>query len=315
MMVTGATGQIGSELVGELRVRYGADGVVAVGHSRGASPAMGDGPFERADVRDTELLTEMCRRYDVGTIYHLAAVLSGVGEKDPSLAWDLNVNGLVNVLDIARRDGLKVFWPSSIAVFGDNCPRVDTPQNAPLQPTTMYGVTKVTGELLCSYYHRKYGVDVRSVRYPGIISAETPPGGGTTDYAVAIFYEAVRANRYTCFVNERTVLPMMYMPDCVGAAIDLMKASPERISTRMGYNLNGVSFSTKELAKVVAERCPGFLIDYQPDFRQAIADSWPDSMDDSLASQDWGWTVRWGLERMADDMLARLRARKERGGL
>jgi nucleoside-diphosphate-sugar epimerase len=276
---------------------------------------MGDGPFEKADVRDTELLTELCRRYDVGTIYHLAAVLSGVGEKDPSLAWDLNVNGLVNVLDIARRDGLKVFWPSSIAVFGDNCPRVDTPQNAPLQPTTMYGVTKVTGELLCAYYHRKYGVDVRTVRYPGIISAETPPRGGTTDYAVAIFYEAVRANRYTCFVNERTVLPMMYMPDCVGAAIDLMDAPLERISTRMGYNLNGVSFSAADLAKVVAERCPGFRIDYRPDFRQAIADSWPDSMDDSLASQDWGWTVRWGLERMADDMLARLRAKKERGEL
>ncbi|HUT26820.1 MAG TPA: NAD-dependent epimerase/dehydratase family protein, partial [Methanomassiliicoccales archaeon] len=178
------------------------------------------------------------------------------------------------------------------------------------QPTTMYGVTKVTGELLCDYYHSKYGVDVRSVRYPGIVSAKTMPGGGTTDYAIAIFYEAVRNNRYTCFVREDTVLPMMYMPDCINAAIDIMKAPAESITTRLGYNLNGTSFSAGELAKLVAERSPGFKIEYRPDFRQAIADSWPNSMDDSLASKDWNWKVEWGLDRMADDMFIKLRKRK-----
>jgi nucleoside-diphosphate-sugar epimerase len=316
VMVAGATGQIGSELIFALRNKYGSNSVVAVGHSRAPSKEIeGSGPFEKANILDAKRMDELCSQYDVGTIYHLAAVLSGVGEKDPQFAWDLNMNGLINVLEIARKRDIKIFWPSSIAVFGNNCPRVNTPQNTPLQPTTMYGVTKVAGELLCDYYHRKYGVDVRGVRYPGIISADTPPGGGTTDYAVAIFYEAVRKNQYTCFVNEKTVLPMMYMPDCLNAAINIMEAPEERITTRLGYNLNGVSFSAAELAKIVAERSPGFKIEYKPDFRQAIADSWPDSMDDSLAAQDWGWKVDWDLDRMADDMFARLRKRKEQGNL
>jgi len=316
IMVLGATGQIGSELVTELRRRYGNERVLAVGHSRSPPRELiKGGPYETGDVMDEEGLRGLCARYSIGTVFHLAAVLSGVGEKDPKFAWDLNMNGLINVLELAREHGIKVFWPSSIAVFGNNCPSTNTPQDTVLQPTTMYGVTKVAGELLCDYYHRRYGVDVRSVRYPGIISAETPPGGGTTDYAVAIFYEAVRNNRYTCFVNEGTVLPMMYMPDCINAAINIMEVSADRLSTRLGYNLNGISFSAAELADVVSKRSPGFSINYEPDFRQAIADSWPDSMDDSRATEDWGWKVEWGLERMADDMFAKLRKRKEEGNL
>lgn len=315
-MVLGATGQIGSELILELRRRYGGENVIGVGHSRSPSPeALASGPYETGNVLEPARIEELCMKHDVGTIYHLAAVLSGVGEKNPQFAWDLNMNGLVNVLEIARKLDVKVFWPSSIAVFGNNCPRTNTPQDTVLQPTTMYGVTKVAGELLCDYYHRKYGVDVRSVRYAGIISAETLPGGGTTDYAVAIFYEAVRSNRYTCFVNEGTVLPMMYMPDCINAAIGIMEAPLERISTRMGYNLNGHSFSAARLAEIVRERSPGFTIAYEPDFRQAIADSWPDSLDDSKAAEDWGWKAEWSLERMADDMFAKLRKRKEAGAL
>jgi len=315
-MVIGATGQIGSELIVELRRRYGGENVIGVGHSRSPSEeVLGSGPYETANVMDAERLAELCEKHDIGTIYHLAAVLSGVGEKDPHFAWDLNMNGLLNVLEVARKYHIKVFWPSSIAVFGANCPRTNTPQDTVLQPTTMYGVTKVAGELLCDYYHRKYGVDVRSVRYAGIISSETLPGGGTTDYAVAIFYDAVNSNHYTCFVNEGTVLPMIYMPDCVNAAISIMEVPEERISTRLGYNLNGQSFSAAQLADVVRRRSPGFTISYEPDFHQAIADSWPDSLDDSRASQDWGWKAEWSLERMADDMFARLRERKKAGKL
>ncbi len=315
-MVLGATGQIGSELILELRKRFGGKNVVGVGHSRTPSKeVLGSGPYETGNVLDAGRVVELCDKHDVGTIYHLAAVLSGVGEKDPQFAWDLNMNGLINVLEAARKRDIKVFWPSSIAVFGNNCPRLNTPQDTVLQPTTMYGVTKVAGELLCDYYHRKYGVDVRSVRYAGIISAETPPGGGTTDYAVAIFYEAVRNNHYTCFVNERTVLPMMYMPDCINAAIGIMEAPSEKLTTRLGYNLNGLSFSAAELADAVRERSPGFTISYEPDFRQAIADSWPDSMDDSRAARDWGWKAEWGLERLADDMFVKLRKRKAEGKL
>ncbi|NLX47586.1 MAG: NAD-dependent epimerase/dehydratase family protein [Euryarchaeota archaeon] len=315
-MVLGATGQIGSELVLELRKRFGGENVIGVGHSRTPSEAvLGSGPYETGDVLNIERIDELCEKHDIGTVYHLAAVLSGVGEKRPQFAWDLNMNGLINVLEVARERDIKVFWPSSIAVFGNNCPHVNTPQDTVLQPTTMYGVTKVAGELLCDYYHRKYDVDVRSVRYAGIISAETPPGGGTTDYAVAIFYEAVRNNRYTCFVNERTVLPMIYMPDCINAAIGVMEAPSERISTRHSYNLNGHSFSAAHLAEIVRERSPGFTIEYEPDFRQAIADSWPDSMDDSRAAKDWGWRTEWSLERMADDMFTKLRDRKASGTL
>jgi len=316
IMVAGGTGQIGSELAPELRRRIGKQNVLVLGHRRRPSGDLFEsGPYETADIQDRKRLKELVEEYDVQEIYHLAAVLSGIGEKDPHFAWDLNMNGLINVLEVAREHDLKVFWPSSIAVFGNNCPSVNTPQDTVLQPTTMYGVTKVAGELLCDYYHRKYGVDVRSVRYPGIISAETPPGGGTTDYAVAIFYEAVRNNRYTCFVNEGTVLPMMYMPDCINAAINIMEVPADRLSTRLGYNLNGISFSAAELADIVSRRSPGFTITYEPDFRQAIADSWPDSMDDSRASADWGWKVEWDLDRLADDMFAKLRRRKENGTL
>lgn len=315
-MIIGGTGQIGSELAPALRKRKGSGNVLVLGHSRRPSGGLEEsGPFETADVHDRERLMQLVDQYDVGEIYHLAAVLSGVGERDPQFAWDLNMNGLINVLEVARKRDIRVFWPSSIAVFGNNCPRTSTPQDTVLQPTTMYGVTKVAGELLCDYYHRKYGVDVRSVRYAGIISAETLPGGGTTDYAVAIFYEAVRSNHYTCFVNERTVLPMMYMPDCINAAIGIMEAPSERISTRLGYNLNGHSFSAARLAEIVRERSPGFKIAYKPDFRQAIADSWPDSLDDSRAAEDWGWKAEWSLESMADDMFAKLRKRKEVGAL
>jgi nucleoside-diphosphate-sugar epimerase len=316
IIITGGTGQIGSELAPELRRLYGSDNVLVMGHSRKPSgDLMDSGPYETADIRDRKRLQELVEEYDIGTIYHLAAVLSGVGERDPQFAWDLNLNGLINVLEIAWERDIKVFWPSSIAVFGNNYPHVNTPQDTVLQPTTMYGVTKVSGEMLCDYYHRRYGVDVRSVRFPGIISAETPPGGGTTDYAVAIFYEAVRNNRYTCFVNERTAIPMMYMPDCMNAIVGIMRAPGERLSTRMAYNLNGISFSVAELARAVERRSPGFMIEYRPDFRQAIADSWPDALDDSRATEDWGWKVEWDLDRLADDMFSRLRKRKELGTL
>ena len=300
----------------ELRERYGRDNVVAAGHKRAPSEALKSGPFEIVDTSDKESLVKVVKKYGIDTIHHLASLLSAVGEQNPQLAWQVNMGGLYNVLEIAREHKLtKVFWPSSIAVFGSGVPRVNTPQNTILIPSTMYGVTKVAGELLCNYYFTRFGVDVRSLRYPGIISSETPPGGGITDYAVAIFYEAVRNRRYTCFLREDTVLPMMYMPDCIKATIDLMEADPSRIKCRTSYNLAAMSFSAGELAAEIKKRFPEFKCDYKPDFRQKIADSWPMSIDDSVAREEWGWKPSYDLPTMTMDMIGKLTERYKAGRL
>jgi len=314
ILVTGATGQIGSELTIELRKKHDGDNVIAAGHSRKPSDKLRkSGPFEVVDVTNKESIEKTVKKYGIDTIYHLAATLSAAGEQNPQLAWNLNMGGLYNILEIARENKMKVFWPSSIAVFGRSAPRVKTPQEAVLIPGTMYGVTKVAGEILCNYYFVRFGLDVRSVRYPGIISSETPPGGGTTDYAVEIFYEAIRNKRYTCFVREDTVLPMMYMPDCINAAINLMEAEPSRIKCRTSYNVTGMSFSAGELAAQIRKHIPEFKCEYRPDFRQKIADSWPMSIDDNTARKDWGWKPTHNLASMTKDMMEKLSKRLAQG--
>jgi nucleoside-diphosphate-sugar epimerase len=317
ILVTGATGQIGSELTLELRRKYGGDNVIAVGHSRKPSDELfRSGPFEFVDAGEKETVEKIVEKYSVDTVYHLAAVLSATGEQNPQLAWKVNMGSLYNVLEIAReRRLLRVFWPSSIAAFGPTAPRVKTPQETVLIPGTMYGVTKVAGELLCNYYFLKYGVDMRSVRYPGIISSEVLPGGGTTDYAVAIFYEAIKSKRYTCFVREDTVLPMMYMPDCIKATVDLMEADLSKIERHDGYNVAGMSFSAGELAAEIKKYIPDFKCDYKPDFRQKIADSWPMSIDDSVAHSEWGWKPAYDLASMTKDMIGKLSKRFAEGKL
>jgi nucleoside-diphosphate-sugar epimerase len=307
VLVTGATGQIGSELTIELRKKYGEDNVVAAGHKRKPSEKLKSGPFEHVDTMDRETVKKVVSKYDVDTIYHLAAVLSAVGEENPQFAWHVNMDGLYNVLEVAREYGAaRVFWPSSIAVFGLGAPRINTPQNAVLTPGTIYGVTKVAGELLCNYYFSRFGLDVRSVRYPGIISSETLPGGGTTDYAVEIFYEAIKKKRYTCFVKEDTVLPMMYMPDCIKAAIDLMEVDSSKVKHHTSYNVAAISFSAGELTAEIQKYIPDFKCEYKPDFRQKIADSWPMSIDDSIARIEWGWKPTFDLASMTKDMIEKL---------
>jgi nucleoside-diphosphate-sugar epimerase len=317
ILVTGAVGQIGSELTIELRQRYGAENVVATGHRTKPSAVLCEGgPFEFIDVTRRETLEEVVDRYNVDTIYHMAAVLSAVGEEKPHVAWNVNINGLYNVLETTReRNLIRVFCPSSIAVFGPETPRQNTPQETVLRPTTMYGVTKVAGELLCDYYVQRFGVDVRGVRYPGIISSETLPGGGTTDYAVAIYYEAIANKRYTCFVREDTVLPMMYMPDCIKGTIDLMEADYDRLKHHADFNMSAMSFSARELADAIKKQIPEFECEYRPDFRQAIADSWPCSIDDSAAREEWGWEPAYDLEAMTADMLDKLGQRHAAGRL
>jgi len=317
MLVTGAFGQIGSELTVELRRRYGKDNVVAAGHKTKPSPeVLNAGPFAFINTAKKESIEELVKKHDIDTIYHLAAILSVTGEKNPQLTWNVNVNGLYNVLEVAREHRLvRVFWPSSIAAFGPETPRENTPQETVLRPITMYGVTKVAGELMCNYYFRKFGVDVRGVRYPGIISSETPPGGGTTDYAVAIFYEAVKQKRYTCFVREDTILPMMYMPDCIKATLDLMNADLLRLKHHADYNLAGMSFSAGELGAEIRKHIPDFVCEYKPDFRQEIADSWPKSIDDSAARREWGWKQSYNLAAMTKDMLEKLGKRHAEGRL
>ena len=311
ILVTGATGQIGSELTLALRRRYGSENVVAAFHRTPLPPPLKDsGPSVRLDVTDRAELEEAVRKYKPNAIYHLAAILSAKGEENPAAAWRVNLGGLYNVLEVARAGGVRqVFWPSSIAVFGPKTPKDNTPQDTILCPTTMYGVTKVAGEYLCDYYARRFRLDVRGVRYPGIISSETPPGGGTTDYAVEMFYAAVKGERYTCFVRPDTVLPMMYMPDCLKAAIQLMEADPSSLTRRADYNVAAMSFSAEELAAEIRKHVPSFQVEYRPDFRQEIADSWPRSIDDSAAREDWGWEPSYDLSRMVEDMLARLKRR------
>jgi nucleoside-diphosphate-sugar epimerase len=307
ILITGAKGQIGSDLLDALRAERGADAVLATDIYTGDGDE--GGPFEILDVRDADRMRELVERYGVATVYHLASILSATGERKPELCWDVNMNGLRNVLALARERGLRVFWPSSIAAFGPATPRENTPQVTVLDPTTMYGVTKVAGELLCRYAHEEHGVDVRSVRFPGIISHTTAPGGGTTDFAVNIFHDALERGAYTCFVRAETRLPMMYMPDAVRAILEIMRADAEAITVRTSYNLGAMSFSAAELAEEIGRHVPGFECRYAPDFRQQIADSWPAAVDDSLAREDWGWRHRYDLPEMAEDMLANLRAR------
>jgi len=310
ILVIGATGQIGSDLVPELRKRYGNSNVVAMAHKSQPSEELSAGPVEFADANDKDALLKIVKKYDIDTIYHLASILSAKGEQNPELAWHVNVGTLKNVLDVARDLKLeRVFWPSSIAAFGPTTPRNRTPQRTILEPGTMYGVTKVTGELLCNYYFKKWNVDVRSVRYPGLISYKAPPGGGTTDYAVAIFHEALKNKRYECYLREDTVLPMMYMPDAIRGTIRLMEADSSKITVRTSYNLAGISFSPKEIVNEIKKHIPEFTCTYKPDFRQAIADSWPMSIDDSQARKDWGWKHEYDLAKMTADMLEKLKGK------
>ncbi|RLF31316.1 MAG: L-threonine 3-dehydrogenase, partial [Thermoplasmata archaeon] len=315
ILVIGAVGQIGSELTMALRERYGNDNVVACGRkTKPSEKLLNSGPFEFIDVTKRETVEKVVKEYDIDTIYNMAAILSAVGEDKPLLCWDVNVNGVFNILEIARTYSMKrVFVPSSIAVFGPETPRVNTPQETVLKPRTMYGITKVAGELLGDYYFRKFGVDVRGVRYPGIISSETPPGGGTTDYAVEIFYEAIKNKRYTCFVKEDTVLPMMYMPDCIKATIDLMEADVSKLRHHCDFNVASMSFSAGELVEEIKKHIPGFVCEYKPDFRQAIADSWPQSIDDGVARREWGWKPSYDLKSMVKDMIDKLSKRYEEG--
>ncbi|HYB03779.1 MAG TPA: NAD-dependent epimerase/dehydratase family protein [Nitrososphaerales archaeon] len=311
ILVTGVTGQIGSELILELRKRYGRNSILATGHSKPPTEALQEsGPFEYLDTTDRAAISRTVDKYGIDCIYHLAGILSAVGEKNPQLAWQVNIDSLRNILEVSREKHVKqIFWPSSIAVFGPETPRVNVPQETVLIPRTVYGITKVAGELLCNYYYERYGLDIRSLRYPGIISSETPPGGGTTDYAVEIFYEAIKKKRYTCFVRRDTILPMLYMPDCITGTIQLMETEPSRLKVRTSYNLSGLSFSAEDLAKEIQKIIPGFVCSYEPDFRQKIADSWPQSVDDSKAREDWDWEAKFDLGSMSRDMVEKLSPR------
>jgi nucleoside-diphosphate-sugar epimerase len=315
ILVTGAVGQIGSELTLALRKKYGSDNVVATGRKTEPSAELRDsGPFYFINVNDRASVEELVKKHDIDTIVHMAAILSAVGEKNPELCWDVNMNGTINLLNIARdHEMAQVLVPSSIAAFGPGTPLENTPNDTVLKPTTMYGVTKVCGELVCDYYVRKFGLDVRGLRYPGIISSETLPGGGTTDFAVAIYYDAVKHGKYTCFVREDTRLPMMYMPDCLKATLDLMEAPFDSLKHHSDFNVGSMSFSAGELAASIRKHVPGFEVVYEPDFRQAIADSWPNSVDDSAARAEWGWSPAWDLEKMTVDMLKSLRDKHAKG--
>ncbi len=309
ILVTGACGQIGTELVPELRRRYGRENVLAADIREPREPLASSGPFVLADVTDRAGLARLIERHKIGTVYHLAAILSAKGEQDPQRAWIVNVEGLRNILELARAYGLRLFWPSSIAVFGPATPKENVPQETILCPTTIYGITKVAGELLCDYYFHRFGVDVRGLRYPGIISSEALPGGGTTDYAVEIFHAAVKEGRYTCFVREDTVLPMMFMPDAIRAAIELMEAPLAWLKHHANYNIAAMSFSAGELAAEIKRHIPEFICEFEPDPRQAIADSWPRTIDDTAAREEWGWRPRYDLKAMVEAMLKRLSER------
>jgi len=305
ILITGANGQIGTELAENLSQLVGAENIVGLD----LQPARTPDSFahEIADVTDRDVLQQTIDKHKVDTVFHLASLLSATGEQKPDIAWHVNLTGLKNVLDIARKQKIKIFWPSSIAVFGPKSPKSQTPQATIIDPNTMYGITKRAGELLCRYYHEKYEIDVRSVRYPGIISYKTEPGGGTTDYAVEIFYEAIRQQIYTCFVEAETCLPMMYMDDAVRATIELMRVDSARITERASYNLAAVSFTVAELVAEIQKFIPEFKCTYKPDFRQAVANSWPQTIDDSTARREWGWRHEFDLAAICKTMLDKLR--------
>ena len=313
ILITGALGQIGTELTNRLVEIHGAENVVASGLDRYDKNLTSAGYYERMDVSNTQLVRQVVKDYEITTVYHLASLLSGTSEKQPLFAWKLNVEPLLNFCELAREGLLKkIFWPSSIAVFGKGIPKHNVGQDVVLNPTTVYGISKMAGEKWCEYYFDKYGVDVRSIRYPGLISWKTPAGGGTTDYAVEIFYEAVEKGSYTSFISEETAMPMLYMDDAINATLQLMSAPSENLTVRSSYNLGGMSFTPQELAAEIKKEMPEFEIDYNPDFRQAIADSWPSSIDDSVAKKDWGLNYEFDITDMAKDMLKNLKVKLEK---
>jgi nucleoside-diphosphate-sugar epimerase len=307
ILVIGASGQIGVELTLALRKIYGNANVVASDLREENDLLKGTGPYVSLDIMNKEMLHVQVIRQNITQIYLLAAILSATGEKNPNLAWNLNMQGLLHVLDIAKEEHLhKVYWPSSIAVFGPTSPKINCPQQTIIEPTTVYGISKYAGEFWCHYYHQRYGVDVRSIRYPGLISYKSAPGGGTTDYAIEIFHEALEEKKYECFLAKDTYLPMMYMPDAIRGTIELMEAPVEKISVRTSYNLSSMSFSPEQLAAEIRNFIPDFSITYNPDYRQAIANSWPQSIDDSTARNDWGWKPEFDLKKMTADMMENL---------
>ena len=308
ILVIGACGQIGVELTLELRKIYGGANVVASDLRAENELLKGTGPYVSLDVMNKEMLHVQVIRQNITQIYLLAAILSATGEKNPNLAWHLNTQSLLNVLEIAKDENVrKVYWPSSIAVFGPTSPKINCPQKTVIEPTTVYGISKFAGEFWCNYFNHRYDIDVRSLRYPGLISYKSEPGGGTTDYAVEIFHDALEEDRFTCFLKEDTYLPMMYMPDAIRATIELMESPVEKISVRTSYNIHGMSFSPKEIAAEINKHIPDFSITYEPDYRQQIAESWPQSIDDSVARNDWNWKPKYDLATMTADMIDNLK--------
>ncbi|MDA9563091.1 NAD-dependent epimerase/dehydratase family protein [Flavobacteriales bacterium] len=304
ILVIGSSGQIGTELVLELRKRYGSDNIIASDIKTPSYEVMEGGPFEFLDTMDKDALLGIVEKYNIKQVYQLAALLSATAEQNPMFAWKLNMEGLFNVLDLGKEKIIdKIFWPSSIAVFGPTTPLNSTPQITVTEPTSVYGVSKLAGERWCEYYHNKFDVDVRSIRYPGLISHKSQPGGGTTDYAVHIFYEAKKHNRYECFLAEDCILPMMYMEDAINATIGIMDVDPSQISIRSSYNVAGVSFNPKQLAEEIRKHQSNFSITYAPDYRQQLAESWPNTIDDTAANSDWGWKHQFGIESIVSDML------------
>lgn len=308
ILIIGACGQIGTELTMRLRELYGNQSVIAGDIREGSDELMKSGPFEIMDAMDRSSIENVCLHYEITEVYLMAAMLSATAEKYPKKAWNLNMDSLFHVLNLAKEGKIdKIFWPSSIAVFGPSTPKELTPQKTIMEPSTVYGISKQTGERWCEYYHNKYGVDVRSIRYPGLISWKTLPGGGTTDYAIDIFHEALKNNHYDCFLKEDTSLPMMFMEDAIKATVSIMQTNPENIKQRSSYNLAGMSFTPQEIANEIKKQLPDFTINYEPDFRQAIADSWPGSIDDSVARADWSWSHDYDLEKMVGEMLDNLK--------
>ena len=307
ILIIGACGQIGTELTTNLRARYDSHKVIASDIREGDPTLMESGPFEIMDATNYDAIEEVVIRYEITDVYLMAAMLSATAEKFPMKAWELNMNSLFNVLNLAKEEKInKVFWPSSIAVFGPTTPKTDTPQRTIMEPSTVYGISKQTGERWCEYYHNRYGVDVRSIRYPGLISYKTLPGGGTTDYAVDIYHKAIKHKKYTCFLNAETSLPMMFMDDAIKATIGIMDAEKRYIKVRSSYNLAAMTFNPEEVTESIKKHIPDFRINYAPDFRQAIADSWPQSVDDSEARADWGWEHKISLDQMTKIMLNNL---------
>ena len=312
-LILGACGQIGTELTLTLREKYGNDAVVATDIKEPAFAELKSGPFEILDASDGGGLREICEKHNVGTVYHLVAMLSATGEKFPMKAWDLNMQSLLHTLELAKEKVIdKIFWPSSIAVFGPTTPKQNTPQQTIMEPSTVYGISKLAGERWCEYYYNKYGVDVRSIRYPGLISWKSQPGGGTTDYAVEIYYKALEEGKYTSFLSEHRALPMMYMEDAIRATIELTEAPADKVKVRSSYNLAGISFDPATIGASIKKVMPDFELDFAPDFREEIAASWPESIDDSAAQADWNWTPEYNLDTMTEAMLSNLKAKLQR---